>query len=81
VAKVAMNQPPPPLQKPGIVAVARSAPLGRLPAALRIATVRSGMVTEPQFRLKKFTSTRVTGPVAAAVNVCPSQVVLLKPAP
>ena len=80
-AKLAVKKPPPPLQKPAIVAVARSAPVGNLPAALRIDTVRFGIVTAPQFKLKKLISARTTGPVIADVNVCASHVAVLKPAP
>src|SRR3954447_3674815 len=80
-ANVAVEYPPPPLQKPVTVAVARSAPVGRLPDALRSETVTFGMETAAQLRLKKLTSTATTGPDSAAVNVCASQVVLVKPAP
>ena len=80
-AKVPEKKPPPPLQTPGIVAVARSAPVGRLPEALRNDTVMFGIVTAEQLRLKRFSSTRATGPVTAAVKVCPNHVVVLKLAP
>ena len=81
VERVAVNHPPAPLQKPGMVAVARSAPVGRSPDALRIETVRFGIVTDEQLRLKRLRSILVTGPVEDAVNVWANQVVLESPAP
>src|SRR5689334_6963060 len=81
LAKFAVKLPPAPLQKPAMVAVARSAPVGRLPEALRIETVMFGIVTDEQLRLNRLRSTRVSCPVTAGVKVYASHVVFLNPAP
>jgi hypothetical protein len=44
VLKFAAKKPPEPLEKPGIVAVARSAPVGRSLLLFRIETVMFGVV-------------------------------------
>ena len=44
LAKFAAKKPPEPLEKPGIVAVARSAPVGRSPLVALIDTVMFGVV-------------------------------------
>src|SRR5438105_3781367 len=82
VVKVAVKNPPAPLLKPGIVAVARSAPVGSagVPAVARIDRLMFGVVPV-QLLQKRSRSTLVMGPEIAALNVWPAQFVALKPKP
>src|SRR5882724_1855745 len=77
VTKVALKKPPELLEKPGIVAVARSTPVGRSPLAFRIETVRFGVVPV-QLLQNRSTSTCVSWPLVPTVKVWPNQLVEVK---
>src|SRR5436305_10204419 len=63
-----------------MVAVARSAPVGRPALVFRIESVRLGVVpVHPE--QKSWTSSRTSLPVTAGVKVCPPQLVVAKPVP
>src|SRR3954447_4549217 len=81
-AKLAGKYPPDPLENPGIVAVARSAPVGTagLPVVARRATVRFGVVPVHPLQ-NRSRSTPVNEPERPATNVCPAQLVLVNPNP
>src|SRR5215212_416853 len=81
VAKFAAKNPPAPLLKPGMVAVARSGPVGRPPASVALTeTVRFGNVPV-QVLQKRSRSTRDSCPVTPAWKVCAAQFVALNPNP
>src|SRR4029453_4464179 len=82
VPKLAEKYPPAPLLNPGMVATARSAPVGSagLPVAARIETGRFGVVPVQPLQ-KRSRSTLDKLPVTPAVKVCPAQLVLVKPKP
>src|SRR5436305_6019072 len=63
-----------------MVAVARSAPVGRPPLVLRIESVRFGVVpVHPE--QKSWTSTFTSWPVTAGIKVCPPQLAVPKLVP
>jgi hypothetical protein len=69
-----------PLEKPGIVAVARSPPVGRPAEVARIDTVRFGVVpVQPE--QKSWRSTLVSCPVIAGMKVWPPQLAVPKLVP
>src|SRR5947199_10769655 len=65
---------------PGMVALTRSAPVGRPPLVARIDSVRLGGVA-PHPLQKSWTSTLVTRPVTPETNVWPVQAGVPKPVP
>jgi hypothetical protein len=77
---VAVKKPPEPLEKPGIVAVTRSEPVGRSPLVARIETVMFGVVPVQPLQ-NRSTSTAVNWPLTPAVKLWPNQLVELKPKP
>src|SRR6266542_2130640 len=80
LAKFAVKNPPEPLEKPGMVAVARSAPVGKSPLAALIETVIFGVVPVQPLQ-NKSRSALVNWPLTPAVNVWPNHEVELKPKP
>ena len=83
VRKVKVFRPPaPPSLKPGIVAEARSGPVGTgvAPVVFRIESARVGLAAV-QPEQNSSTSTRLSCPVTVGVNVCPAQLVFVKPKP
>ena len=70
VVNVAVKKPPEPLEKPGIVAVARSGPVGSgvVPVVARIETVKFGVVPVHALQ-KRSRSTRVSKPLLGALKV------------
>src|SRR5581483_11585529 len=63
-----------------MVAVARSAPVGRPPLVARTLSVKFGVVpVQPE--QKRLMSTFVSKPVTDGVNVCPAHVVVVMPTP
>src|SRR4051812_23472361 len=80
--KVAVSETVAPLAapEPGMVAVARSAPVGRPPLVARMETARSGGVA-PQPRQKSGTSALTSFPLIAGIKVCPVQAGVPKPVP
>src|SRR5215212_2088692 len=68
VTRFAAKYPPALVENPGIVAVARSAPVGRSPVVFLIETVRFGVVPVQPLQ-KRSTSTRVNDPLTVGVNV------------
>ncbi len=80
--KVAVNVTLAPLEKaePGIVAVERSAPVGRPALVLRTDNVRLGGVA-PQPLQKSWTSPLASVPVTAGMKVWPHQLGVPKPVP
>ena len=76
------SPPAPPSLKPGIVAVARSEPVGTgvVPVVARIDRVMVGpVVVHPE--QNSSTSTRLSWPLTVGVNVWPAQPVFVKPKP
>src|SRR5437870_7765114 len=82
MAKFAGKKPPDALEKPGVVATARSEPVGTggLPVVARIDTVRFGVVPV-QLLQKRSRSTLVSLPETPGTKVWPAQDVLLNPKP
>src|SRR3954462_13811620 len=80
VAKFAVKNPPAPVEKPGMVAVARSAPVGRPPLVARMETARFGVVPVQPLQ-NRSRSTLVRLPLTPAVNVWPAQLVAFMPKP
>src|SRR3954464_13891055 len=80
VAKFAVKYPPEPVENPGMVAVARSGPIGAPPLVARMETAKLGVVPVQPLQ-KRSRSTLVTVPFTAGVNVCPAQLVAFMPKP
>src|SRR6266567_1184643 len=80
VLKFAAKKPPEPLEKPGIVAVARSAPVGKSPLVALTDTVIFGVVPVHPLQ-NRSTSALVSWPVTPAVKVWPNQLVEVNPKP
>src|SRR5712671_1331090 len=80
--KFAVKKPAAPLEKPAMVATARSAPVGTagLPLVALIETVMFGIVPVQALQ-KRSTSALVNWPLTSGVKVWPAQLVLLKPKP
>src|SRR5947199_2870550 len=77
---VAVTVAPDANRDPGMVALTRSAPVGRPPLVARIDSVRLGGVA-PHPLQKSWTSALVTGPVTPETNVWPVQAGVPKPVP